>query len=307
MKKYILIVPILFSLLAIFCGNKQPIVTAPPAPTDYWSSTTSTSFFNHHKLKWAAANGYFTAISSIPDDSNFVTKVELPTLVCIDQTNSYYTALPYSSSFVEKRGATSSGTAQTHSGTLYFLSNDGWGYSWGWASSTAACTHSGSQTATIYWNGTFANGITLYGDVCGTTALAYGSGGGGTGNYFFIAGQYFSIDGSNHVSGLTNCSGGLTDVYVHVSAFTPGSQSTTVTTYSDAGNTTTVNTDTNVTVTVYFEDLYGNTWTATGVISSGTHTVTFNSGLSGSGYPPNSAYVSTTSPTSSSTQNYIPN
>ena len=306
MKK--ILIPIFtICLLACFCGNKQPVVTASPAPTDLWNALNPTDFVTDNVLASAVAYGHFTATSTIPSDNNFVTKASAPTLVCINQSNSYYTALPYSTTFVTKQSLTSSGTAQANSGTLYYLSNDGWGYTWGWASSTAACTHSGAQTATIYWNGTFANGITLYGDVCGTTALAYGSGGGGTGNYFFIAGQYFSIDGSNHVSGLTNCSSGLTDVYVHVSAFTPGSQSTTVTTYSDAGNTTTVNVDTNVTVTVYYEDLYGNTWTTTGVISSGTHTVTFNSGLSGSYYPPNSAYVSTTSPTTSSTQNYIPN
>ena len=311
MKKYIVIIPLLLSLLTIFCGNKQPNVTVSPAPTtDLWNAASATDFITGNILNSAVAYGHFTAVSTIPATNDFITKDYAPYYVCINQSNSYYTALPYGTSFVTKQSLTSSGTILSNSGTLYYVYNDGWGATGGWTSSSAACTHSGAATASIRWSGTFGNGTHIYADPCAQQSVNWINGGGGD-NFFYIGGYWFNLSSSGIVSNYTVCSGSLTNVYLHASG-TIGSGSITVTvnSYSDAGNSSSINianaSGGNISVGVYFEDAYGNGWTVNGTINNGSNSCTITSGLSGSAYPPILFYCTGTA-TTSTTQNYIAN
>ena len=308
MKKILLSITVCLSLLVVFCGSKQPNTTKQVF-SDSFAALNPTDFVTNNVLKSAVYHGDFVAIATIPSDNTFVTKSGVASLVCIDGSNSYYNALPYGTSFVTKQSLTASGTAQLHTGTIYYVGSDGPGYVWGWTSSANACTHSGSSTYTFYYNGTFGNGTTLYADVCGITPMNYGTGGAGTGNYFYKDGQWFNLSGSAVVSNLTNCSGGLTDVYVHIDSYGTGSTTSTavISSYSNSGNTTTINTDTNVTITLQFEDNYGDTWTVSGVISSGYHTVSISSGTAPGGGTVTGCTIIGISPSASSTQNYIAN
>lgn len=300
----------LLPLLAIFCSNKQstPTVVTQPVPTDLWNAASATDFITGNILNSAVAYGHFTAATTIPATNDFITKDYAPYYICMDQSNSYYTSLPYATSFVTKQSLTSSGSALANSGTLYYYASDGWGATGGWSNSTDACAHSSANTASIRWSGTFGNGTHLYADPCGQTSINWIGSGGAWGNYFYIAGYWFNLSTSGIVSNYTACGGSLTNVYVHASG-TIGAGSITVTaaSYSNVGNTTGINVNTSLSVSVYFEDAYGNGWTVNGTISSGTASTAIISGLSGSAYPPVLFYVNGTSPTTSSTQNYIAN
>lgn len=308
MRKVLTSLTLCLSLLVVFCGNKTntPIKVVY---SDSFAALNPTDFVTNNVLRSAVYHGDFTAIGTIPSNNDFVTKSSAASLICIDQSNSYYVALPYSTTFVTKQSLTSSGSALTNSGTLYYLNSDGFGYTWGWSSSSDACTHSGASTETFYYSGTFGNGTTIYGDICGTQPIKYGSGGEGTGNYFFKDGQWFNLSSSGVVSNLTNCSGGLTDVYIHIDSYGTGSTTSTaiVSSYSNSSNTTTINTDTNVTITLQFEDNFGDTWTASGTINSGSHTVSIASGTAPGGGTVTGCTIVGFSPSTSSTQNYISN
>ena len=194
-----------------------------------------------------------------------------------------------------------------YSGTLY--ANGAYhGIFPAWSSSSAACSgYSGGSTNTVYWNGSIGSGTVLY-----TRGYVYIVGS----SYFYYIGGYYVTFSSYYTDGIgyyytigahATCSISYTNVYLHVSAFSAGSQPTTVTAYSDAGNTTPINVNTNVTVYVQYDDGSSNIWDTSGVILSGTNYITFNSGLSGSALPPQTAFVDFMSPTVSSTQAYFPN
>jgi hypothetical protein len=106
MKKMILSLTLALSVFVIFCGSKQPNV-APKQTTDLWAALGATDYVTDAVLANAVSNGYFTAIATIPSDNTFVTKAGLASLICNDQTNTYYTALPYSTTFVTKQSVTS--------------------------------------------------------------------------------------------------------------------------------------------------------------------------------------------------------
>ena len=312
MKKILLSITVCLSLLVVFCGSKQPNTTKQVF-SDSFAALNPTDFVTNNVLKSAVYHGDFAAIATIPTNNDFVTKASAASLICIDQSNSYYSALPYTTTFVTKQSLTASGTAQIHTGTLYCQYSDGFAHTVGWNNSTNACTYSGGFSLTFYYNGTFANGITIYGDVCETQPIEYdGTTGGTYGSYFFKDGQYFTLNGSGVVANLANCSGGLTDVYLHITS-TSGTTTgiAVVGSFSDAGNTSSINianaSGGYITIQITFEDQYGDTVTGTGTISNGSNTVTITAG---SAFPTGGVLTSATITGitgSSSTQNYINN
>lgn len=292
MKKYI--VATLFALISL-SGITQ----------NTWSSLGNNDFVSRLALQDAIANGIFAGQGVTLSTGDFVQKGQATSYCWCNSISGTSTDFATKIQFV-----TSLGSNYTIYGQNQFSS----GHIYGYSSNTNACA--GGTTSyyiPMYYTGTLATNSPVN---FTTTTSAYGYnpyGHTSPYSYYYYSGGWLRLgyDGSAGYSILTmgSCSGSLTNVYIAVSYFASGSRvSTIVTSYSDAGNTSTLNVNTNVTITVKFEDAYGNTWDVnTPVITNGTHTVTFNSGLSPSAYPPISAYVLNVSPTTSSTQQYIPN
>jgi len=297
MKKILLSITVCLSLLVVFCGSKNPTNKT----TDLWAPLASTDFFTYAQLNSAVANGYFTAVTTVPINNRFVTRDSLAMYLCLG-SNTYYSSLVYGQ-YCSKRCVTA-GTPLTHSGQMYYHTD--YDIYWGFTTTDSACNHHGSTYTTVYWSGTFGNGTALYNDLCGQNAVnAY------SGVYFYMSGQYFTLNTQNIVAGLTNCSGGLTDTYLHISS-TSGTTtpSCVVSVYSDAGNTTSTNianaSGGYITVQVTFSDQYGDTQTASGTISNGSSSVSITGSAFGGGGTLSSVSITGITGTSTS-QNYISN
>jgi hypothetical protein len=74
----------------------------------------------------------------------------------------------------------------TNSGTLYYLSTAGGGFT-GFGTRAAACAHTTGGSVTVYWSGAFGNGTVLYLDADGISQF---DGGG----YFSLGGYSFQTD-----------------------------------------------------------------------------------------------------------------
>ena len=75
----------------------------------------------------------------------------------------------------------------TNSGTMYYLSYSGGGAYTGFSSPALACAHTTGGSVTVYWNGTFGNGTTIYLDPDGITQLDGF-------NYYSLNGYSFGVD-----------------------------------------------------------------------------------------------------------------
>ena len=266
---------------------------------DIWADIAgnTNNLVNKRALKNAIDNGVFGSTGATLTSQDYFIKSAATSLAQVNNPSGTTTDFVKVSDLVATWG---------HSGTLYSLSNSHNVYT-AWGASSSACSGYGSSYQTVFWNGTIGSGTVIY------TGVGYYSVGSG---YFYYIGGYYVTFSSVYNDGLNNyytigayatCSISYTNVYLHVSAFSAGSQPTTVTAYSDAGNTTPINVNTNVTVYVQYDDGSSNIWDTSGVILSGTNHITFNSGLSGSALPPQTAFVDFMSPTVSSTQAYLPN
>ena len=79
-----------------------------------------------------------------------------------------------------------------NSGTIYYSSKPDNYY--GFASASAACTHSSGGSVTVYWYGTLGAGSTLFTDTSGTLFVDGNSG------YYSISGYSFQLEiGRAHV------------------------------------------------------------------------------------------------------------
>lgn len=121
-----------------------------------WTSLASNQTVSYNNLQNAVNNGYFSALTTIPTGTEQITKTDASTYVNVNTGYSTFAAK------ASNQLVTRTDMRPLFNSATFYYSGDGGGFWTGWADGATACASYGANSSTLYWNGSFTTGATIF-------------------------------------------------------------------------------------------------------------------------------------------------